>query len=156
MVFRYLIFCAVLLLPTAALADVKWQFSKQEGRPYLHGLPDEEESDTVIWMVCRADGSIDIGVGAEPNVGEGKGEAVALTLTSGSAVAKLAGRSQNSPNFEMTGGTELRTQIKRDDALFAVLASGKPIAVSGSIKATTTWPVKGLKAKVASFLQACK
>ena len=55
----------------------------------------------------------------------------------------------------MTGGTEFRATVKRDDALFKVLSTDKPIAVSGSIE-PTTWPAKGLKAKVAAFLKACK
>ena len=94
-------------------------------------------------------------MGADSNVGEGKGEPVTLTLLSGPARAALAGASRNSANFQMTAGTELRAKISRKHDVFQVLASGEPIAVSGSIK-PATWPVKALKAKVAAFLQACK
>ena len=155
MLLRFLMFCAVLLWPAAALADMQWQFIKKQGRPYLQGAPSEPETDKQFWALCLADGGIDIGVGAESNVGEGNGEPVTLTLAVAGATAKLAGNSRKSANFQMTAGTELRARIKREDALFTVLAADKPIAVSGSIK-STTWPVKGLKAKVAAFLQACK
>ena len=70
--------------------------------------------------------------------------------------AKLSGTSQWSKDSEMTGGTELRAQVKTDDPLFAVLASGQPVAVSGDIEHPGKWPVTGLKAKAAAFVAACK
>ena len=146
---------AVALAPVAASADVVWQLGKKQGLPYLQGMPSESESDTQFWALCRAGGVVEIGVGADSNVGEGKGEPVALTLTSGPARATLSGQSRNSANFQMTAGTELRARISRRHDLFVVLAGEQPIKVSGSIK-PVTWPVNGLKAKVAAFLQACQ
>ena len=154
MLLRFLIGLAVLSLPGAASADVVWRFTKEQGRPYLQGMSSESESDTEFWARCRADGKIDVGLGADSIVGKGEGEKVSLTLESAGIKATLNGVSRNSVNVEMTGGTELRTTISRDDAVFKVLAADKPIAVSGAIKAA--WPVKGLKAKVAAFLAACK
>ena len=55
----------------------------------------------------------------------------------------------------MTAGTELRASITRGHVLFKVLATDKPIAVSGASKPMIL-PAKGRKAKVAAFLQACK
>jgi hypothetical protein len=152
---RILIASAVLLPVAAAADDIIWQLGKKQGRPILLGVLSEPETDKPFWAHCRADGGIDIGIGAEINVGKGKGEAVTVTLTSAGASAKLTGQSRNTLDSEMTGATELRTKIARDDALFTVLATDKPIALSGSIK-PTTWPVKGLKAKAAAFLAACK
>jgi hypothetical protein len=152
---RILMAAAIALVPATASADIVWQLVKKQGQPLLRGAPDVSESDTQFWAQCRAGGTIDIGAGADSGVGEGKGEKVTLTLKSGGIDAKLTGVSRNSANFQMTGGTELRATIKRDDAVFKVLAADKPIAVSGSIK-PASWPVKGLKAKVAAFLKACK
>jgi hypothetical protein len=146
---------AVVLAPALASADVVWQLTKKQGQPYLQGMPNVTESDTQFWALCGAGGAIEIGVGADSNVGEGNGEAVTLTLIGGPARAALSGVSRNSANFQMTAGTELRAKISRGHDVFRVLAAGEPIAVSGSIK-TATWPVRGLKAKVAAFLQACK
>ena len=143
------------LHPVSAAAQVKWTLFKKEGRAFLQGFSGVEEGDVEFWLHCRADKAIDLGAGAETNVGEGKGEAVTLTLTSAGKTATLKGTSRNSANFEMTAGTELRTRIERNDPVFAVLATGKPIAVTGSIK-PMTWRTAGLAAKVASFLQGCK
>ncbi|HZQ11589.1 MAG TPA: hypothetical protein VFB31_02135 [Pseudolabrys sp.] len=146
---------ALALAPAMASAEVQWRLLKQHGQPYLQGMPDESESDNEFWALCRAGGAIEVGIGADSNVGKGEGEPVSVTLTSAGARATVNGRSRKSMNFEMTAGTELQTQVSRDDALFKVLAAGQPITVAGSIK-TATWPAKGLKAKVAAFLAACK
>jgi len=154
---RVLLGLTALLAPAAAAsaAPVEWRLLKQEGRPYLQGMPAETESDTEFWALCRRGGKIEIGVGANSMVGKGEGETVSLTLASGSARAHLRGKSRNSVNFQMTAGTELRAEVSRDDALFKVLATGKPITVSGSIK-RDIWAVKGLSAKLAAFLRACR
>jgi hypothetical protein len=150
-----LIAAALLLGSPASAGDLVWQFSKKQNRPYLQAMSSEPETDRQFWAHCRAEGGIDIGMGAESNVGEGNEELVTLTLTSAGATAVLAGNSRKSVNFQMTAGVELQAKVMRDDAVFKVLATGAPIAVSGSMK-PVTWPVKGLKAKVAAFLQACK
>ena len=45
--------------------------------------------------------------------------------------------------------------VKPDDKLFAVLATGQPITVTGPIK-PLKWGVKGLKPKVEAFLKGCR
>jgi hypothetical protein len=146
----------MLLWPVAAsAADVVWTLSKKNGRAYLSGMPDESEVDNEFWAYCRADGAIDVGAAAESHVGKGGGEAVTLKLASGLKSTTLTGVSRQSENFEMTGGVELRATVSRNHPLFAVLGSGKTVAVSGPIK-PLKWPVKGLKAKTVAFLQACK
>jgi hypothetical protein len=147
---------ALLLAPAAAHADeVVWTVTKMKGRAFLSGMPDVPEVDYELWAHCRADGKIEVGAGAEVHVGKGRGEAVTLKLTSGGKTATLTGVSRWSENSEMTGGIELRATVSRDHPLFAVLATGKPIFVSGPIK-PMTWPVKTLSAKTAEFLKACK
>ena len=153
---RLLIGVAMALAPAVASADVAWTLGKKQGRPFLQAMSTEAESDTEFWALCGAGGAIEIGVGADTNVGEGKGEPVTLTLASGPTRATLSGQSRNSANFQMTAGTELRAKITRGDAVFKVLAAGQPITASGSIKMTVTWAVKGLKPKVAAFLKACQ
>ena len=146
----------VLLWPVAAnAADVVWTLSKKNGRAYLSGMPNESEVDNEFWAHCRADGAIEVGAAAESHVGRGGGEAVTLKLSSGFKNTTLTGVSRQSENFQMTGGVELRATISHNHPLFAVLSSGKAVKVSGPIK-PLTWPVKGLKAKTAEFLKACK
>jgi hypothetical protein len=118
-------------------------------------MPDESEVDYEFWAHCRADGKIDVGAAAESRVGKGKGEAVTLQLASAGKTATLSGRSRESENVEMTAGIELRATVPRDHPLFAVLATGKPISVTGPIK-RLTWSAKRLKEKTAAFLKACK
>ena len=146
---------AALAWPSAAAAEVKWSLGKEKGKPFLYGMENEAEVDYELWAHCRADGDIDVGMGAESHVGKGKGEKVELTLTSAGQSAKVAGVSRDSVNAEMTGGIELRGKVKRDDRLFAVLATGRPIAVTGPIK-PLKWGVRGLKPKLEAFLKSCK
>ena len=148
-------FAAVLVLPSAARAEVQWTLGKDKGRAFLQGMHNESEVDFEFWAHCRTDGDIDVGMAAESHVGKGKGEKVELTLTSAGQTAKVSGVSRNSVNSEMTGGIELHGKVKRDDKLFAVLATGQPIAVTGPIK-PLKWGVKGLKSKLDAFLKSCK
>jgi hypothetical protein len=141
--------------PAAAAEDLVWILTSKFGRPYLQGQPDAPGTDADLWAHCRPDGRIDVGLAADAGVGKGNGEAVALTLTSAGQRAKVSGVSRNSENFEMTAGTELRATLSRQDRLFAVLSTGRSIAVTGAIK-PLNWPVKGLKAKVAAFLKTCR
>jgi hypothetical protein len=146
----------LLVWPSSAGAtDVKWSLSKKAGQVYLTGMPDESEVDYQFWAHCRAGGRIDVGAAAESHVGKGKGEAVTLKFVSADKTATLAGVSRESANVEMTGGVELRATVSREHPLFTVLATGKPIVVSGPIK-PLNWRTKNLKAKAAAFLQACK
>ena len=146
----------LLLCPVAAgAADIEWKLSQKDGRAYLSGMPKESEVDNEFWAHCRADGAIEVGAGAESHVGRGNGEAVVLRLASGLKRATLSGVSRESDNYQMTSGVELRTVVTAGHPLFGVLANGKPIEVTGRIK-PVTWPVSGLKPKVADFLKACK
>ena len=142
--------------PGAASAEVEWALRKEKGRAFLQGMQNVSEVDYEFWAHCRADGDIDVGMGAESHIGKGKGEKVELTLSSAEHSAKVVGVSRESVNVEMTGGIELQGRVKRDDPLFAVLATGQPIRVTGSIKKPLKWNVKGLKPKVSAFLQACR
>jgi hypothetical protein len=151
-----IVLLAGMLAPAFAADSVNWTFSKKDGRPYLMGLSAEEEGDTEFWAHCRKGGTIELGVGAHSGVGKGAGEAVSVTLKSGTQTAKLDGKSRKSENFEMTAGQELRVETTAADPVFAVMATGKPIAVTGSVDKPVKWPATGLKAKAAAFLAACK
>jgi hypothetical protein len=145
----------VLASPAMAAPKIVWDIYEREGQTYLEGMVDESEVDNEFWARCGKDGLIDIGMGAESHVGKGKGEKVSLTLTSGGQSVTIAGVSRESVNVEMTGGIELQARVKRDDKLFAILATGQPIRVTGSIRKPLRWDVKGLKAKVAEFFKLC-
>jgi hypothetical protein len=153
---RLLVWAVVgsLAWPCAAAAEIRWALGKEKGRAFLYGMHNESEVDYEFWARCRADKDIDVGMGAESHVGKGKGEKVELTLASAGQSAKVVGVSRLSVNTEMTGGIELQGKVNRDDKLFAVLATGQPITVTGPIK-TLKWGVRGLKAKAAQFLKSC-
>jgi hypothetical protein len=154
---RLLVWAVVgsLAWPCAAAAEVKWELGKEKGRAFLSGMHNVSEVDYEFWARCRADKDIDVGMGAESHVGKGKGEKVELTLASAGQSAKVVGVSRLSVNAEMTGGIELQGKVKRDDKLFAVLATGQPISVTGPIK-SRKWGVRGLKPKVEAFLKSCE
>ena len=157
--FALVALAATLSFPALAVSEVDWSFDKGDGSgAKLYGQPADEESDQVFWARCRKDGRIDIGVGAHDGVGEGKGETVSATLASGGKTKVLKGTSRESGNFQMTGGTELTATVSRDDPVFAVLATGKPINAAGAgdkPPKTDMWGVTGLQQSLNAFLAAC-
>src|SRR5262245_41610681 len=117
-----LVIVGALIWPAAAAAEVEWALRKEKGRAFLQGMQNVSEVDYEFWAHCRADGDIDVGMGAESHIGKGKGEKVELTLASAGVSARVAGVSRDSVNAEMTGGIELQARVTRDHHLFAVLA----------------------------------
>ena len=119
----------------------------------LIGWTGEEEGDTDFRATCKAGGKAAIGIGAETNVGKGEGEAVSATLTLGARSLTIGGHSGKSPNFEMTGGVELQTDVDASHAIFAMLGDKGAIKVTAPFK--TTWPEKGRAAATKAFVTAC-
>lgn len=108
--------CCVSSGPGSA-AEIIWSSGD---RFSLEGRYDESESDTVIRAVWLSRRAIEVKLGAGDIVGKGKGEKVRLVFKSGNATAVVNGVSKPSVDSEMTGGTELVTQIPPDDPLFTV------------------------------------
>jgi hypothetical protein len=55
----------------------------------------------------------------------------------------------------MTGGTELVVYTGPEDDFFKVLATGKPVKLSGSLKKPVTWNDKGMADAVKKFVKDC-
>jgi hypothetical protein len=142
----------VLLLSGPALATTKWTAATS---PSLTAHSDEVESDRSLFAVCPIPGIVDIYVGANDQVGKGQGETVKLRLESDGKSATVIGASRRSYNSEMTGGTELVTRIHPDDDFFKVLATGKPVKISGSLSKPVTWNDKGMADAVKKFVKSC-
>jgi hypothetical protein len=140
----------------AAEVNVQWSYAVRDGRPYLQGFSGIVEEDNEFWARCIRPGTVQVGVGAFTGVGEGKGEAVSVKLSSGDRSAEIMGVSRNSPNFQMTAASELRAEIPIGHPVFAVFETGKPISVAGSVANPVVWGVRGLRARSASFVKACK
>jgi hypothetical protein len=148
---------AVLLLwPLVASAKMQWRFDTRNGRPYLELRDRGEEADTDFWASCRKPGGVEIGIGANTGVGKGEREPVTLQLVGAAArVATLQGVSRRSADYQMTAGTELRAAVTLGDPLFAVLAAGGSIKVTGSIARPLTLDVRGLATRLDAFMHAC-
>jgi hypothetical protein len=148
--------CTVLVIVAVvpAAAATKWTVST---RPYLVARSTESESDASLRALCRYSESIELRLGAEDGgVGEGKGEKVNLHLESQGKTATLEGVSRRSEDSEMTGGTELVTEVRADAPVFAVLQTGKPVKLSGSLPKPVVWSPQGMASAVKTFLKACK
>jgi hypothetical protein len=143
----------VLLFPSLSLAEIKWS---NGARPYLEARSTEEESDASLRAICRNSQTIELRAGANEQVGEGDGKAVTLEFQSDGKKATLTGISKFSEDSEMTGGTELVTEVKDNDPIFSVLQTGKPVTITGfNDKKPVVWAAKGMKSAVAKFLKAC-
>lgn len=97
--------------------------------PSLDVRPSGEDVDALIRASCAFDGLMILRVGAEFQVGQGKGEPVSVTIESGGKSSKLQGVSRWSPDSEMTGGTELVTELPLHDPALDILFSGKPVTM---------------------------
>lgn len=141
-------------LAQAEAKTISWSYTKAQME--LSGYPSgEDEPDYVLRLTCRAGAKVEVGVGAYDDIGRKRSGPLSVTLTSGDRSVTLSGKSARSKNVEMTGASELRTQMSfaEADKLLAVLASGLPITVTGPIK--DTWSVNGLAAKVRAFSESC-
>ncbi len=146
---------AAALLPMFATQPAfafKWIYLREAKE--LIGSTSEEEGDTDFRATCRAGGKAEIGIGAAEGIGTGEGELVSVTLTASAQTLTIDGHSRKSPNFEMTAGVELRTEVDAKDAVFRLLGESGAIRVSGkTIKAT--WPANGRAAATRAFVKAC-
>ncbi|HEY5338865.1 MAG TPA: hypothetical protein VIJ85_11715 [Rhizomicrobium sp.] len=148
---------AVLALWPGCASAESWNLNMGDARGgnVLSAMPDEPESDTDLWLMCRKDGRFSVGVGANSTLGKGKDEAVSATLSSADKIAVLKGVSRKSINFEMTGGNELATIVSKDDPLFVVIATGKPIKMSSTSK-TMTFDSGDAPKLLGKFIASCK
>jgi hypothetical protein len=109
-----------------AFAKITWG---GKARPYLEARPSAEDSDATVRASCAFDGLLSLRLGADIGVGDGKGEAVSVKIESGGKSAKVQGLSRFSPDSEMTGGTELATDLPLNDPAIEILFSGKPVTL---------------------------
>src|ERR1700730_16444362 len=89
-------------------AKVAWVVSTA---PYLEARSNESEADASLRAICRNSSAVELRVGAYNSVGKGQGESVVLHFNSQVGSAVLRGVSRKSEDYEMTGGTELVTEI---------------------------------------------
>ncbi len=119
---------ALLLVAAAAPAHAKMSW-RTFNRPSLEIRPGEEESDATVRASCAFAGLIILRLGGQYNVGEGKGEQVSVTIESGGKSSKIRGVSRYSPDSEMTGGTELVTEMPLEDPALDILFGSKPATI---------------------------
>ena len=143
----------LLMVAVPAAAKTKWTAGTS---PSLYAASDETESDHSLYAFCPMRGIVELFVGASEQVGKGENDAVRLRFESDGKSATLSGFSRRSYNSEMTGGTELVTRVETSHEVFKVLASGKPIKLSGSLSKPLTWNHPGMADAVKKFMKACE
>jgi hypothetical protein len=118
---------------------------------------DESESDTILRATCVAGDRVDIRLGATFQIGRGKLEPITVSLTAGSRTAVLKGISVESPDIEMTGGTELLTTIPGNHMVFNILAQSSSIAIRASGSKTYRFQLgQRATAGLKVFLDKCR
>jgi len=153
--------CSALILITTCLCtqagatSISW--TGTETPIEIAGYPvGEAEPDYVLRLTCLRGGTVQVGVGANNDIGSNRGM-ISVTLRSGDRSVTLSGKSAKSKNWEMTVSRELRTQLRPSDAskarLLGVLTNGLPIQVSGAMR--DTWTVGGLAEKTRAFGESC-
>lgn len=142
----------LLLLAGPAAADARWTAATS---PTLLAHSNEPESDRSLFAVCASRGVVELYIGADEQVGKGEGDAVKVRVESDGKSATVSGTSRRSANFQMTAGTELVTRVGPNDEFFKVLATGKPVKVSGSLSKSATWNDRGMAEAVRKFVKDC-
>ncbi len=141
------------LISTAAAAQTQWKVSS---KPYLEARSSEPETDAALRVLCRRADNVELRVGADVGLGEGKNEAVSLKLESNGKIIDLKGVSKRSEDFEMTGGAELVATVPLDHPLFSFLTTGKPVTLIGpSGKKVSPW-ITNSKEPVEKFVKASR
>jgi hypothetical protein len=142
---------------TPAFADKIEYAAIADSVPHLVIRSNETESDAFIRATCSQTGMVELRLGAEFDVGAGKGGAVTLTLKSAGKTANISGVSLQSIDSPMTGSSELLATVPSTDPVFAVLSSGASIRLSGSIKGAQSVSVGNEATKsLKKFLASCK
>ncbi len=111
----------LLTLPVAAAAaKTSWSVANM---PFLEARSSEPESDADLRAFCF-DGLVAIRIGGSIGVGKGGGEPVSVKIEGEGKSARVQGVSMNTPDSEMTGGTELVTDLRLDSPAAEILFSG--------------------------------
>ncbi|WP_333823979.1 hypothetical protein [Pinisolibacter sp.] len=120
-------------------------------------MPNESEVDRTLEEICLGGGRIELRIGAELQLGQGAFDRVSVTVVSGKATATLTGVSVKSPNFEMTGGSELLTVVEANDGALALLSKGRgDVTLAAGEKRMSAAFDAAAKRKLAAFVDACR
>ena len=120
-------------------------------------MPNESEVDRALEAICLGAGRIELRIGAELQVGRGAFDPVSVKVVSGKTTATLTGVSVKSPNFEMTGGSELLTVVEANDGALALLSKGRgDVTLAAGEKRMSVAFDAAAKRKLAAFLDACR
>ncbi len=151
---KHIISAALLLgLPVAAAeAKTSWGVSKM---PFLEAGSSEPESDADLRAICFG-GLVTIRIGGSIGVGKGDGEPVSVKIEGEGKSATLHGVSMNTPDSEMTGGTELVTDLHLDSPAAEILFSGKAVKIVTPDHKTHTLFDADPAGAVKKFVKQCK
>jgi hypothetical protein len=145
------------LVPGRSLADKVEYSALVESVPHLVIRSNAPEGDALVRAICIGAGMVELRLGAEFDVGAGKGETATLSLKSAGKTASVSGTSLQSIDAPMTGSSELLATISSADPIFSVLASGVSIRFSGSIKGSPSVSLGAEATKsLKKFLASCK
>ncbi len=147
-----LILAAAILAASPALAKTTWSVVS---RPFLEARPAEEESDADLRATCF-DGLVTVRIGGTIGVGKGNGEAVSVKIEGDGKSAKVQGVSRTSPDVEMTGGTELVTDLPLNSPAVEILFSGKAVKIVTPDQKTHTLFDADSSGAAKKFLKQCK
>jgi hypothetical protein len=151
---KRMISAALLLAAPVAAADAKTVWSV-ENKPFLEARSSEPESDADLRATCF-DGLVTIRIGGSIGVGKGGGEPVSVKIESEGKSARVQGVSMNTPDSEMTGGSELVTDLRLESPAAEILFSGKAVKIVASDHKTHTLFDADQAGTVKKFLKQCR
>ncbi len=151
---KRMIFAALLLTLPVAAADSKtiWSVAKT---PFLEARSSEPESDADLRATCFG-GLVAIRIGGSIGVGKGGGEPVSVTIEGEGKSARVQGVSQNTPDSEMTGGSELVTDLRLESPAAEILFSGKAVKIVTPDHKTHTLFDADAAGAIKKFVKQCR
>lgn len=144
------------ILALAGAANAEYEANSSSANWIEVREPVENEGDTILQFSCGPIGFVDVHLGGVFGMGKGEYEAITVTVSADKQSASVKGVSIETSDVEMTGGVELLTALRSNDALFGVLTSGKEVtlqAVGGTAEKFTL--TAGVTKALKAFLGTC-
>ncbi|QGM98817.1 hypothetical protein [Methylocystis parvus] len=148
------VFATAIAVLSFASANAKTVWSV-ERVPMIEARPSEPESDADLRAICF-DGHVAVRIGGAIGVGKGNGEPVSVKIEGDGKSAKVQGVSKTTPDVEMTGGTELVTDLPLDSPAAEILFSGKVVKIVTPDQKTHTLFDADSSGAAKKFLKQCK
>ncbi len=124
-------------IASSADGDLSWDFLNDRNYMTMTLRHKDPKAPLPFLAACEERGAVKLSIGAPLDKVTEAADTVSLALDSGGVSAKLSGKATFN---DFTKVFEIVLETTTDNKVFDVLATGKPITVTGPAKTAATWP----------------